>query len=53
MIVSDLITVAVNGGGWVEYQTRNARRKVYVKSVPKKIDGGKYKNYIVGSGYFL
>ncbi len=53
MIVSDLITVAVNGGGWVEYQTRNAKRKVYVKSVPKKLDGGKYKNYIVGSGYFL
>lgn len=53
MIINDIVTVAVNGGGWVEYQTRNARRKVYVKSVPRKLDSGKYKNYIVGSGYFL
>ncbi len=52
MIVNDIITIAVNGGGWVEYQTRNAQRKVYVKSVPKKM-GDKVKNYIVGSGYFL
>jgi len=53
MIINEIITVAVNGGGWVEYQARNVRRKVYVKSVPKKLDNGKYKNYIVGSGYFL
>ncbi len=52
MIVNDIITIAVNGGGWAEYQTRNAQRKVYVKSVPKKM-GDKFKNYIVGSGYFL
>lgn len=53
MIINDIITVALNGGGWVDYQTRNARRKVYVKSVPQKLESGKVKNYIVGSGYFL
>ena len=53
MIIGDIITVALNGGGWTEYQARNAVRKVFVKAVPKKTDGDKTKNYIVGSGYFL
>jgi cytochrome c len=53
MIVNDIITVGLNGGGWVDYQTRNARRRVYVKSVSQKLEGGKVKNYILGSGYFL
>jgi len=53
MIINDIITIAVNGGGWAEYQTRNATRRVFVKSVPKKLEGGKIKHYVVGSGYFL
>jgi polar amino acid transport system substrate-binding protein len=53
MIINDLVTIAINGGGWTTYRTRNAQRKVYVKSVPRKLESGKYKNYIVGSGYFL
>ena len=53
MVIDDIITVALNGGGWSEYQTRNARRRVYVKAVTKKQGEGKVKNYIVGSGYFL
>ncbi len=53
MVVDDLITIAINGGGWSEYTTRNATRRVYVKAVPKKGQGSTVKNYIVGSGYFL
>ena len=52
-VVNDIITVALNGGGWVTYKARNATRKVFVKSVEKKAANGKVKNYIVGSGYFL
>ncbi len=53
MVIDDLITIAINGGGWSEYTTRNATRRVYVKAVPKKMQGEVVKNYIVGSGYFL
>ncbi len=53
MVVDDLITIAINGGGWSEYTTRNATRRVYVKAVSKKVEGSASKNYIVGSGYFL
>ncbi len=53
MVIGDIITVALNGGGWVEYQTRNTIRRVYVKPVLKKETDGKIKKYIVGSGYFL
>jgi cytochrome c len=51
-VVNDIVTIAINGGGWYEYKTRNATRKVYAKSVQKKIDG-KPQNFVVGSGYFL
>ena len=53
MVIGEIITVALNGGGWSEYRTRNAVRKVYVKAVAKKVEGDTVKNYIVGSGYFL
>jgi cytochrome c len=51
-VINDIITIAVNGGGWAEYKTRNATRKVYVKSLEKKI-GNTTHNFIIGSGYFL
>ncbi len=52
-IVNDLITLALNGGGWATYKTRNANRKVFVKNVEKQLPNGKVENYILGSGYFL
>lgn len=52
-IVNDLVTIALNGGGWATYKARNATRKVFVKAIEKKAANGKVKNYIVGSGYFL
>ncbi len=53
MVVDNIISIALNGGGWSEYTTRNATRRVYVKAVPKKMQDNKVSNYIVGSGYFL
>ncbi len=52
-VVDDIITIAINGGGWTEYKTSNATRKVYVKAGPKTLENGRGKNYIVGSVYFL
>ena len=50
-VVSDAITVALNGGGWTTYRARNAERRLYVKAVEKKIDD-ELKHFIVGCGYF-
>ncbi len=52
-VVSDMITVARNGGGWVEYKVRNATRKVYVKMIKKLVGTGVEKEFVVGSGFFL
>jgi len=52
LIIKDLVGLAINGGGWATYKTRNATRKVYVKAVEKKIND-KVENLIIGSGYFL
>ncbi|MBA3751737.1 cache domain-containing protein [Candidatus Dependentiae bacterium] len=52
-IVSDLIAIGINGGGWATYQVRNARRRIYVKAASKTLKNGDVKNYIIGSGYFL
>lgn len=51
--VADMIGVAINGGGWVQYRTRNALRRVYVQAVNKEMPNGKTEILIVGSGYFL
>ncbi|MBA2307510.1 cache domain-containing protein [Candidatus Dependentiae bacterium] len=52
-IVSDIISLGINGGGWAQYQVRNARRRVYVKAVEKKLKNGEVKTFVLGSGYFL
>lgn len=52
-IINDLVQLALNGGGWTTYKTRNANRKVFVKAVEKKLTGDTIENLIVGSGYFL
>lgn len=51
-IVQDLIDTAVNGGGWLEYMTRNAKRRIYVQAVEKENISGDVDTFIVGSGYF-
>lgn len=52
-IVADIIATAVNGGGWLEYVVRNARRRIYVKSIEKPRAFGNPELLVVGSGYFL
>ncbi len=52
-IVSDIIAIGTGGGGWANYQVRNARRRVYVKSAEKTLKNGEVKTYVLGSGYFL
>ncbi|MBA3954458.1 cache domain-containing protein [Candidatus Dependentiae bacterium] len=52
-IVADIIATGVNGGGWLEYVVRNARRRVYVKSIEKPTAFGSPQLLVVGSGYFL
>lgn len=52
-VVGDIISRAVNGGGWVEYQVRNATRRVYAKAVSVQDKSGLGSTFIVGSGYFL
>jgi cytochrome c len=52
-IIGTIIETAVNGGGWVEYKTRNAQRRVYVKAVDKVLEGGELTSLILGSGYFM
>ncbi len=47
-VVQDIITLAINGGGWYEYKLLNAIRRVYVQSVDKDNE-----SFIIGSGYFM
>ncbi len=52
-VVGDIIATAVNGGGWIEYKTRNATRRVYTKAIEKALEGGDVRTFIVGTGYFM
>jgi cytochrome c len=52
-VVGDLIATAMQGGGWLEYVTRNARRRSYVRAVSKLKGNGQAEHFIIGSGYFL
>lgn len=53
-VISDIIATALNGGGWVEYKTRNDRRRVYVQAVTKQEgQGAEPETFVIGSGYFL
>lgn len=52
-VVGDIISTAVNGGGWVEYHIRNAVRRVYSKVIELESKSGEPSTYIVGSGYYL
>lgn len=57
VVVDEVISLAKAGGGWFEYKTRNAVRRVYVKAFTKDIPISKNRirkeTFIVGSGYFL
>ncbi len=52
-VLDNILTTGSSGGGWVEYKVNNASRRVYVKSVDKKIEGQEPKTYVVGCGYYL
>lgn len=52
-IIQDIIATAINGGGWVNYKTRNAERRVFVRLVTKQSEVGEPQSFVVGSGYFL
>lgn len=52
-VIEDIITTAINGGGWVEYRTRNAQRRVYVKLVKKEAEGKESESFVIGSGFFI
>ncbi len=47
-IIQDIITLALNGGGWYGYRSLNAQRRIFVKAIEKNEH-----TFIVGSGYFL
>ncbi len=52
-IIDEVISTALNGGGWLDYKTRNEQRKVYVQEITKKNAAGKPETFVIGSGYFL
>jgi len=52
-IIEDIISTALNGGGWIKYKIRNGTRRVYAKSATKPDKGGNPQTYIVGSAYFI
>lgn len=52
-VVADTIAAAINGNGWMEYNTRNSLRRIFVKVVDKQISKNVKKRFIIGSGYFI
>lgn len=52
-IIEDIITTALNGGGWVKYKIRNGTRRVFAKSITKPDKAGTPQSFIIGSGYFI
>jgi len=52
-IVEDIISTALNGGGWIKYKIRNGTRRVYAKAATKPDKAGNPQTFIVGSGYFI
>lgn len=53
-LVENIISLARSGGGWLNYNSRNAKRKVYthmVEKINKTLN--KKESYIIGSGYYL
>src|SRR5581483_7339737 len=59
-IISDLIAQAQAGGGWLEYKSRNAIRRVFVHTVnlagqiahEEGEEKGKQATFIIGCGYY-
>ncbi len=52
-VIDNLIALAKAGGGWARYKSRNAIRRVFVRSVEKINPAGAIERYIFGSGYYL
>lgn len=52
-IIDQIISTALNGGGWVTYKVRNGTRKVFAKAVIKQDKAGNPQTFILGSGYFI
>ena len=52
-VLDNIIITASSGGGWIEYKVNNASRRVFVKSVEKKIEGQDSKTFVLGCGYYL
>jgi len=52
-VVQEIITTALNGGGWVTYKIRNGTRRVFTKAVVKQDEAGNPQTFIIGSGYFV
>lgn len=53
-LIDNLISVAKAGGGWITYNSRNAKRRVYVHLLKKHDkDGNKNEFFVIGSGYYL
>ncbi len=47
LVMEGLISKALNGGGWYEYNTLNTTRKVFARTLEKD-----KKTFIIGSGFF-
>lgn len=52
LVVGNLISKALDGGGWDTYNLLNSTKNMYVQSVSKDLPNGEYERYIIGSGYF-
>lgn len=52
-VIQDIITTALNGGGWVKYRIRNGTRRVFASAITKPDKSGTPQTFIVGSGYFI
>lgn len=53
-LIDNIISLARAGGGWVTYNSRNAKRKVYTHLLEKESKTlNKKEFFVIGSGYYL
>lgn len=53
LVVGNMISTALDGGGWYSYRIFNSTKYVYLQMVEKEMPNGSFETFILGSGYFI